>query len=116
MVKLTERAKRLLADIDAHGGGELDERAICTRTGLSHGYFRARGASSSRRAAWRCGASGGNRPTWCCSTLTRRTGRRRLARLREWIPLPRRFRGRSANGGGRSVIRRVCRARRVPRM
>lgn len=39
MVKLTERAKRLLADIDAHGGGELDERAICTRTGLSHGYF-----------------------------------------------------------------------------
>lgn len=39
MVKLTERAKRLLADIDAHGGGELDERAICERTGLSHGYF-----------------------------------------------------------------------------
>lgn len=39
MVKLTERAKRLLADIDAHGGGALDERAICTRTGLSHGYF-----------------------------------------------------------------------------
>lgn len=39
MVKLTERAKRLLADIDAHGGGELDERAICARTGLSHGYF-----------------------------------------------------------------------------
>ena len=39
MVKLTERAKRLLADIDAHGGGALDERAICTRTGLSHGSF-----------------------------------------------------------------------------
>lgn len=39
MVKLTERAKRLLADIDAHGGGALDERAICARTGLSHGYF-----------------------------------------------------------------------------
>lgn len=39
MVELTERAKRLLADIDAHGGGELDERAICARTGLSHGYF-----------------------------------------------------------------------------
>lgn len=39
MVKLTERAKRLLADIDAHGGGELDEQAICARTGLSHGYF-----------------------------------------------------------------------------
>ena len=39
MVKLTERAKRLLADIDAHCGGELDERAICARTGLSHGYF-----------------------------------------------------------------------------
>ena len=39
MVKLTERAKHLLADIDAHGGGELDERAICARTGLSHGYF-----------------------------------------------------------------------------
>ena len=39
MVKLTERAKQLLADIDAHGGGELDERAICARTGLSHGYF-----------------------------------------------------------------------------
>lgn len=39
MVKLTDRAKRLLADIDAHGGGELDERAICARTGLSHGYF-----------------------------------------------------------------------------
>lgn len=41
MVKLTERAKRLLADIDAQGGGELDERAICARTGLSHGYFSA---------------------------------------------------------------------------
>lgn len=41
MVKLTERAKRLLADIDAHGGGELSELAICARTGLSHGYFSA---------------------------------------------------------------------------
>lgn len=39
MVKLSRRAACLLADIDGHGGGVLDERAICARTGLSHGYF-----------------------------------------------------------------------------
>ena len=56
MVKLTERAKRLLADIDAHGGGELDERAICTRTGLSHGYF-----SGARRELVEAGCREGRR-------------------------------------------------------
>lgn len=39
--QMTPRACQLLGDILAHGGGLLDEHGICSRTGLSHGYFSA---------------------------------------------------------------------------
>lgn len=38
---MTPRACKLLGDIIARGGGQLNEQGICLRTGLSHGYFSA---------------------------------------------------------------------------
>ncbi len=36
---LSEKAARLLADFEAHGGGALMEWEILKRTGFSHGSF-----------------------------------------------------------------------------